>query len=183
MTRKGHWLGSHSLIQGHSSRDLETSHCGQVSGLTSQSVLPPSSVQAEERAFATWILAEAYALNSGTRQWSKQGSRFALLIPHSKLLPDPVLVMVIVGSRGKGRGWSLETVVWQKGRLLKTKAISSPYSILVEHTQAENSSQLWPRIGRFEWEQAKVCPHGPDHYLQDVWQCSLMVFFTISLTL
>lgn len=136
MTRKGHWLGSHSLLQGHNSSDLETSHCGQVSGLTSQSVLPPSSVRAEERAFATWILAEAYALNSGTRQWSKQDSRFALLIPHSKLLPDPVLVMVVVGGRGKGRGWSLETVVWQKGRSLKTKAISSPYSVLVEHTQS-----------------------------------------------
>lgn len=135
MTRKGHSLtGVSCLLQGHSFRDLETSHCGQVSGLTSQSVLPPNSTS-WGRSFCHMALDESLCF----KQWYLAMVETRIQIcssPHSKSPPDTVRVMVVVGSRGKGSGWSPETVVWQKRRSLKAKAISSPYSVLVEHTQS-----------------------------------------------
>lgn len=126
-----------------------------------------------------WILGEAYVLNNSTRQCLKQDSGFALLIPHSKLPHDSVFVVVVVGgTEERGMADPLRLLLWQKRRLLKTKAIPSKYLILVEqatvvldfpdtqnqrntHSQDENSSQLCLRTGDSSGRELKRVLIGP----------------------
>lgn len=181
--RDTHWLESHSLPQGHSSSDLETSHCGQVSGLTSQSVLPPNSM--------SWGRSFCHIDVGGSlcfKQWylAMVETRIQICSSNSSLQATSWHCTSDGGHGEQRKGeWLIpwdccvtkEEILESKGHLFHIFSSSGTHTVRLRTVHSCGRG-----LGD-SWEQAKACPHWPNPYPQGLWQCSLMVFFTISLTL